>query len=82
MDDDLVTLVLCGDVMTGRGIGQILPHPGDPRLREAYIPAATGYVVLAEAANGPIPARWNRHPTVCSCFGRPLADGSGQAPRW
>lgn len=26
-----VTLFLCGDVMTGRGIDQILPHPGEPR---------------------------------------------------
>jgi poly-gamma-glutamate synthesis protein (capsule biosynthesis protein) len=41
--------------MTGRGVDQILPHPGDPRLREAYIQAATGYVALAEAVNGPIP---------------------------
>ena len=55
MDDDLATLFLCGDVMTGRGVDQILPHPGDPRLREAYITEATGYVALAEAANGPIP---------------------------
>jgi poly-gamma-glutamate capsule biosynthesis protein CapA/YwtB (metallophosphatase superfamily) len=52
---DMVTLFLCGDVMTGRGIDQILPHPGDPRLREAHIPEATGYVALAEAASGPIP---------------------------
>ena len=55
VDDDLVTLFLCGDVMTGRGVDQILPHPGDPRLQEAYMTAATGYVALAEAANGPIP---------------------------
>jgi len=55
VDDDLVTLFLCGDVMTGRGVDQILPHPGDPRLRETYIQAATGYVALAEAINGPIP---------------------------
>jgi hypothetical protein len=27
-----VTLVFTGDVMFGRGIDQILPHPGDPRL--------------------------------------------------
>jgi poly-gamma-glutamate capsule biosynthesis protein CapA/YwtB (metallophosphatase superfamily) len=27
----LVTLFLCGDVMLGRGVDQILPHPGDPR---------------------------------------------------
>ena len=41
--------------MTGRGIDQILPHPGDPRLREANVPDATGYVALAEAVGGPIP---------------------------
>ncbi len=55
MSDDLVTMFLCGDVMTGRGVDQILPHPGDPRLREDSIGGALGYVALAEAANGPIP---------------------------
>src|ERR1700736_1931151 len=34
--DGLLTLVLCGDVMTGRGVDQVLPHPGDPELRERY----------------------------------------------
>lgn len=29
-----VTLFLCGDVMTGRGIDQILPHPSAPQLYE------------------------------------------------
>jgi len=53
--DDLVTMFLCGDVMTGRGVDQILPHPGDPQLREAHVREATGYVALAEAASGPIP---------------------------
>ena len=48
-------MFLCGDVMTGRGVDQILPHPGDPRLRESYVREATGYVALAEAASGPIP---------------------------
>ena len=52
---DLVTLFLCGDVMTGRGIDQALPHPCDPRLRESYLTSALGYVELAEAAHGPIP---------------------------
>jgi poly-gamma-glutamate capsule biosynthesis protein CapA/YwtB (metallophosphatase superfamily) len=52
---DGVTLALCGDVMTGRGIDQILPHPGDPKLYESYVSAATTYVALAERANGPIP---------------------------
>jgi poly-gamma-glutamate capsule biosynthesis protein CapA/YwtB (metallophosphatase superfamily) len=53
--DDLVTLFLCGDVMTGRGVDQVLPHPGDPRLREAYVREATTYVALAESASGAIP---------------------------
>lgn len=50
----MVTLFLGGDVMLGRGIDQILPHPGDPALREPYIHDARAYVDLAEAANGPI----------------------------
>jgi len=50
-----VTLFLCGDVMTGRGIDQILPRPCDPAIREPYMDSALGYVQLAEEANGPIP---------------------------
>ena len=41
--------------MLGRGVDQILPHPGDPELREPYLHDARGYVRLAEHANGPIP---------------------------
>lgn len=47
-------MFLGGDVMTGRGVDQILPHPGDPRLREPYVRDARTYVELAERANGPI----------------------------
>jgi poly-gamma-glutamate capsule biosynthesis protein CapA/YwtB (metallophosphatase superfamily) len=50
-----LTLFLCGDVMPGRGIDQILPHPGDPRLHEGGTASALTYVELAEAANGPMP---------------------------
>jgi poly-gamma-glutamate capsule biosynthesis protein CapA/YwtB (metallophosphatase superfamily) len=50
----LVTVFLCGDIMTGRGIDQILPHPSDPVLYESYMRSAEGYVELAEHANGPI----------------------------
>jgi poly-gamma-glutamate synthesis protein (capsule biosynthesis protein) len=50
-----ITLFLCGDVMTGRGIDQVLPHPGDPDLYEPYVKSALRYVELAEKANGPIP---------------------------
>ena len=50
-----IRLFLCGDVMTGRGIDQVLPHPCEPMLHEDYVQSATDYVHLAEAANGPIP---------------------------
>ena len=50
-----ITLFMCGDVMTGRGIDQVLPHPGDPTLHEPYMESAEGYVELAVTANGPIP---------------------------
>ncbi len=46
---------LCGDVMTGRGIDQILPHPSAPRLYEPYAVHAGDYVALAERRNGPLP---------------------------
>jgi poly-gamma-glutamate capsule biosynthesis protein CapA/YwtB (metallophosphatase superfamily) len=51
----LVTLFLCGDVMLGRGVDQILPHPGDPQLREPRADDARAYVRVAERVNGPIP---------------------------
>lgn len=50
-----VTVFLAGDVMTGRGIDQVLPSPGDPRLHESFVKSAEGYVRLAEAESGPIP---------------------------
>ena len=55
MSTGLARLFACGDVMPGRGIDQILPHPGDPELREEYMRDANGYVRLAERAHGPIP---------------------------
>ena len=48
-------LFLCGDVMTARGIDQVLPHPSDPALHEGHADSALGYVRLAEERNGPIP---------------------------
>jgi poly-gamma-glutamate capsule biosynthesis protein CapA/YwtB (metallophosphatase superfamily) len=48
-------IFLCGDVMTGRGIDQVLPHPCDPRLHESNMESAADYVRLAEQATGPIP---------------------------
>jgi len=52
---NLITLFLCGDVMIGRGIDQVMPHPSDPILYEPYMRDARGYVEIAEEANGPIP---------------------------
>ncbi len=52
---DSVTLMLVGDVMTGRGIDQVLPHPSDPQIFEPYLTSAADYVALAETAHGPIP---------------------------
>lgn len=50
-----VRIFLCGDVMLGRGIDQVLPHPGDPAIHESYMKSARGYVEIAEMASGPIP---------------------------
>ena len=50
-----VLLFLCGDVMLGRGVDQILPHPSDPQLHEPVVRSALEYVRLAEAVGGPIP---------------------------
>lgn len=49
-----ITLFMAGDVMTGRGIDQILPHPSNPAIYEPYVKDARDYVALAEKANGPI----------------------------
>jgi len=53
--DRLLTLFLCGDVMAGRGVDQVLPRPGDPGLREPHVDDARAYVRLAERASGRIP---------------------------
>src|SRR5437660_12011134 len=50
-----IFLFLCGDVMTGRGIDQVLPHPGNPVLYESYVRDARQYVELAERIHGVIP---------------------------
>lgn len=53
-DTSLLTLFLCGDVMTGRGLDQVLPVSVDPQLYEAYVHDARDYVRLAERKNGDI----------------------------
>lgn len=47
-----LTLFLSGDVMTGRGIDQIMPYSVDPVLFESYVKNAKRYVELAEQKSG------------------------------
>jgi poly-gamma-glutamate synthesis protein (capsule biosynthesis protein) len=54
---DTIGLFLCGDVMTGRGIDQILASPCDLVIHEGYLESAVDYVLLAEHASGPISRR-------------------------
>lgn len=56
MVDGQQTLVLAGDVMTGRGVDQVLAHPGAAELAEAYVTDARTYVRLAERRFGAVPA--------------------------
>ena len=66
----VLTVLLCGDVMTGRGVDQILPHPGDPTLREGYLRDARRYVDLAEAQSGrilrPVDFAWPWGEALCT----------------
>ncbi|MCW3474583.1 CapA family protein [Limobrevibacterium gyesilva] len=71
-----VRLFLCGDVMLGRGIDQILPHANPPDLYEPHVRSATTYLSLAEAANGPIP----RHAGPAYVWGDALAVLRAAAP--
>ncbi|KUJ82780.1 poly-gamma-glutamate biosynthesis protein [Microbulbifer flavimaris] len=48
-------LIISGDVMTGRGIDQILPHPGDSQIYEGYLHSSVDYVRLAETQSGRLP---------------------------
>ena len=52
---ETVTLFLAGDVMTGRGLDQVLPYPVEPSLYEPGVWSACDYVTMAENANGAIP---------------------------
>jgi poly-gamma-glutamate capsule biosynthesis protein CapA/YwtB (metallophosphatase superfamily) len=48
-------LFLCGDVMTGRGVDQILMCPSALEIYESRVHDARDYIALAEQASGPIP---------------------------
>ena len=51
-----IGLFLAGDVMTGRGVDQVMATPSDPTLHESWVRDAGRYVALAERVNGPVPA--------------------------
>jgi poly-gamma-glutamate capsule biosynthesis protein CapA/YwtB (metallophosphatase superfamily) len=54
MGEAFATLFLAGDVMTGRGVDQILTHPSAPELHEPFVTDAREYVRLAEHHVRPI----------------------------
>ena len=70
-------LLLCGDVMTGRGIDQVLAQPSDPVLYEGYVTDARDYVRLAEQVNGPIA----RPVSLAYIWGEALAEIDRFAPQ-
>ncbi|MFF0200823.1 CapA family protein [Streptomyces sp. NPDC005017] len=55
MGGEPVSVFLCGDVMLGRGVDQLLPRPLDPAIPEQYVHDARVYVALAEDRNGAVP---------------------------
>jgi len=71
-----VTLFLCGDVMSGRGIDQILPHSCAPRIHEPYLQDARDYVALGERLNG----RVSRPVSYSYVWGDALAELAAMAP--
>lgn len=54
-DAGSLSLFLAGDVMTGRGIDQILPRSVDPVLYEPWVKSARTYVEIAEEAGAVLP---------------------------
>lgn len=75
---DSLTLMLAGDVMTGRGIDQVLAHPGAPELHESFVHDARDYVHLAERVHGPI----GRPLDARRLWGDALAEMQRMQPRW
>ena len=69
-------LFLAGDLMPARGIDQILPHAGDPRLYEPWVADAREYVRLAERRNGLVP----RPVAFADVWGVALEALTSQAP--
>jgi poly-gamma-glutamate synthesis protein (capsule biosynthesis protein) len=73
---ELIRLLLCGDVMIGRGVDQALPFQCEPTLYEDYVKDAREYLRLAEEANGPIA----RPVELAYPWGEALAELGREAP--
>lgn len=56
----MVRLFVGGDAMLGRGVDQLLPHPGSPELREEFVPGAQHYARAAglDPADPPAGFAW------------------------
>jgi len=72
-------LFLCGDVMCGRGIDQVLAHPCSPEIYEDYMRSAENYVLLAEQTNGAYSAAKRTILRLGRCIGATGADTAGCA---
>jgi poly-gamma-glutamate synthesis protein (capsule biosynthesis protein) len=55
MDEGAIRLFFAGDVMTGRGVDQILACPSAPELHEPFVTDAREYMRLAEQSSRPVP---------------------------
>jgi poly-gamma-glutamate synthesis protein (capsule biosynthesis protein) len=71
-----VTLFLAGDVMTGRGVDQIMVRPSSPELHERSVTDAREYVRLAEQHSGAAP----RGAAPDYIWGDALAEWARMAP--
>jgi poly-gamma-glutamate capsule biosynthesis protein CapA/YwtB (metallophosphatase superfamily) len=67
----VVTLFLCGDVMTGRGVDQLMSHPSSPEIFEPYMDSAGDYITLTVRAGGSAPGSngWLTVTYVCAGAG-------------
>ncbi len=76
MTAGVVKVFLSGDVMLGRGVDQVLPHPADPALEEELVRDARDYVRLAQERNGRLPPS----PGYAWPWGDTLAGLDAEAP--
>lgn len=52
-----IKVFVCGDVMSGRGLDQIMECPGDPKIFEPFVRDARDYVHQGEVGNSAIPRK-------------------------